>query len=148
MLLAECDAGGVQRWQPCSLAAVRHGATAEAPAMLDTAPGMVQTRSVVVATGGLSIPKIGATDFGYRLARQFGLRMVERARPGAADLRRRGWAPYAHWPGCRCRCSIATGTGKRRGPFDEDLLFTHRGLSRPGGAADLQLLAAGHADLR
>src|SRR5215468_7713032 len=60
MLLRECDAGQVTRWQPCAVHDVRQGATAFE---LDTDRGVVQAAAVVVATGGLSIPKIGASDF-------------------------------------------------------------------------------------
>ena len=87
MLLAECAAGGVTRWQPCTVQAVTHG---EGGAFrIDTDRGAAQAPALVVATGGLSIPQIGASDFGYRLARQFGHRIVPTApRAGAADLRR------------------------------------------------------------
>ena len=100
-----------------------------------------------MATGGLSIPKIGATDFGYRVAKQFGLRLVE-PRPGLVPLTFDGdaWAPYAQLAGLSLPVQIETGTKKAHGEFLEDLLFTHRGLSRPGRAADLQLLARRHAD--
>ena len=61
MLLRECEQGGVTRWQPCTVEAVR-GETDRFE--LDTDRGPVRARRLVVATGGLSIPKIGATDFG------------------------------------------------------------------------------------
>jgi predicted Rossmann fold flavoprotein len=72
MLLAECDKGGVTRWQGCAGAAVRYsdGAQDGMRYQIDTARGTVQARALVIATGGLSIPKIGATDFGYRIAKQ------------------------------------------------------------------------------
>ena len=82
MLLAECDAGGVQRWQPCSVSAVRRGARGFE---LDTARGTIAATRVVVATGGLSIPKIGATDWGHALARRFGHRIVA-PRPALVPL--------------------------------------------------------------
>jgi len=74
MLLAECDAGAVQRWQPCRVEAVRVEAGAFG---LDTTRGPLRATRLVVATGGLSIPKIGATDWGYALARRLGHRIVE-----------------------------------------------------------------------
>ncbi len=116
MLLRECDAGAVQRWQPCGVKAVR--VDSDGVYELDTERGPVRSRSVVVATGGLSIPKIGATDFGYRVAKQFGLRLVE-PRPGLVPLTfdGDGWLPYA---GLSAQMA-----------FLEDLLFTHRGLSGP-----------------
>jgi predicted Rossmann fold flavoprotein len=130
MLLAECEAGQVQRWQPCGVKAVR--TTADGHYELDTAQGTVSSRSVVVATGGLCIPKIGATDFGYRLARQFGLRVVE-PKPGLVPLTFApdAWAPYAALAGLSLPVQIETGAKKARMAFSEDLLFTHRGLSGP-----------------
>ena len=129
MLLAECDAGGVTRWQPCGVQAVRHS---EGLYALDTDRGTVHTRALVVATGGLSIPKIGATGWGYDIASQFGLRLVPR-RPGLVPLTFDGdaWAPYAQLAGLALPVGIETGEKKTRMHFDEDLLFTHRGLSGP-----------------
>jgi predicted Rossmann fold flavoprotein len=129
MLLAECDAGGVVRRQPCSVSAVRHGG---AGFELDTSAGGVRSTRLVVATGGLSIPKIGATDWGYRLARQFGHAIVE-TRPALVPLTfdAAGWAPFAALAGLSLEVGIETGAGPSRGRFVEDLLFTHRGLSGP-----------------
>jgi hypothetical protein len=141
MLLAECDAaalgGQVERWQPCSVKNIafsdvsRHGKVISCY-QLDTDRGSIETASVVIATGGLSIPKIGATDFGYRVAKQFGLRLVE-TRPGLVPLTFDGaaWAPYAQLAGLALPVKIETGAKKARGEFLEDLLFTHRGLSGP-----------------
>ena len=130
MLLAECAAGGVQRWQPCGVKAVR--VAGDGGYEIDTERGTVRSARVVLATGGLSIPKIGATDFGYRLARQFGLRLVE-PRPGLVPLTFDGgaWAPYADLSGLALPVQISTGDKKQRAVFSEDLLFTHRGLSGP-----------------
>ena len=76
---------------PCKVKRVEQDATSGF--VLHTDSGDIEADSVVIATGGLSIPKIGATDFGYRIAKQFGLKHG-RAAPGAgaADLRRRRWA--------------------------------------------------------
>jgi predicted Rossmann fold flavoprotein len=127
MLLAECAQGRVERWQPCKVAEVGHG---EHGFTLDTDRGVVQSPQLVVATGGLSIPKIGASDLGYRLARQFGHRIVE-LRPGLVPLTFDGaaWAPYAALAGLSLEAGVATHDG--RAAFLEDLLFTHRGLSGP-----------------
>jgi len=133
MLLAECAAGGVTRWQPCSLKQVRAGTVDGADGYeIDSSQGTIACRSVVVASGGLSIPKIGATDFGYRIARQFGLRLVE-TRPALVPLTFDGadWAPYAGLAGLSLPVQIETGTKKAKMAFLEDLLFTHRGLSGP-----------------
>jgi len=129
MLVAECDAGNVQRWQPCAVQAVRHGA---AGFELDTARGPVTAPRLVAATGGLSIPKIGASDWGYRLARQFGHAIVE-PRPALVPLTfdPAPWAPFAALAGLSLEVTIETGSGRERGRFVEDLLFTHRGLSGP-----------------
>ena len=129
MLLAECDAGGVTRWAGCKVPAVRF---ADGVYTLDTDQGPVQTRALVVATGGLSIPQIGASPWGYDIATQFGLRLVTR-RPGLVPLTFDGqaWSPYAQLAGLALPVGIATGEKKQRMAFDEDLLFTHRGLSGP-----------------
>ena len=137
MLLAECDAGGVTRWQPCQVKNIRFSASCADEAgtgcyEIDSDRGVIQARQVVIATGGLSIPKIGATDFGYRIARQFGLRVVE-PRPALVPLTfdGEGWAPYAQLAGLALPVVIETGEKKERMAFSEDLLFTHRGLSGP-----------------
>ena len=133
MLLAECAAGGVTRWQPCSVRQVRSATVDGADGYeVDTSQGTVACRSVVVATGGLSIPKIGATDFGYRIAKQFGLRLVE-TRPALVPLTFDGadWTPYAGLAGLSLPVQIETGARKSKMAFLEDLLFTHRGLSGP-----------------
>jgi predicted Rossmann fold flavoprotein len=141
MLLAECDAGAlgghVDRWQPCSVKNIGFSATSQRETVtssyqIESDRGTVECAAVVVATGGLSIPKIGATDFGYRVAKQFGLRLVE-TRPGLVPLTfdEQAWAPYAQLSGLSLPVRIETGTKKARGEFLEDLLFTHRGLSGP-----------------
>jgi len=129
LLQAECAAGAVQHWQPCSMHQVRRSA---AGFELDTDRGSVGAAQLVVATGGLSIPKIGATDLGYRLARQFGHRVVE-PRPGLVPLSfdAATWAPFTALAGVSLEVAIAAGSGRARQRFVEDLLFTHRGLSGP-----------------
>src|SRR5215212_2344066 len=82
MLVAECEHGGVARWQPCSVSAV---AEMGAGFRVETDRGAVVSEQLVIATGGLSIPQIGASDFGYRLARQFGHRIIE-TRPALVPL--------------------------------------------------------------
>jgi len=125
MLQAECDTGGVQWRMPCAVQAVAREAGLF---VLQTDAETVHSRRLVVATGGLSIPKIGATDYGYRLARQFGLRIVE-PRPALVPLifDAAGWHSFASLAGLSISAQVRAG-----GPcFDEDLLFTHRGLSGP-----------------
>jgi hypothetical protein len=135
MLLRECAAGEVTHWQPCAVRQVgvmADAAPATARYRIETDRGPVESRFVVVATGGLSIPKIGASDFGYRIARQFGLRVVA-PRPALVPLTFDGqqWAPYSQLAGLSLPVQIETGEGKHRVLFSEDLLFTHRGLSGP-----------------
>ena len=91
MLLDACALAGVQRWQPCTIETIEAEAASAPPSgpsryRLHTSQGLVQAHNLVVATGGLSIPKIGATDFGYRIAKQFGLPIVAQ-RPGLVPLR-------------------------------------------------------------
>jgi len=131
MLLALCEAGQVERWQPCSVGAVEHSLGRY---RLQTERGAVEAAQLVIATGGLSIPKIGATDWGYRIARQFDLRLIE-PRPALVPLVFEGspWAPYSSLAGLALPVRISTPVAGKKGRqvFDEDLLFTHRGLSGP-----------------
>ena len=129
MLLAECRLGGVTHWQPCTVGEIRHGADGFDVA---TDRGAARARHLVIASGGLSIPKIGASDFGYRLARQFGHRIVE-TRPALVPLTfdAAEWAPFVPLAGLSLQATVQTGNGPARGEFLEDLLFTHRGLSGP-----------------
>ncbi|MDI1270884.1 MAG: NAD(P)/FAD-dependent oxidoreductase [Polaromonas sp.] len=143
LLLAECDAGGVTRWQPCRVSSIKYDSSPDGTGAgsykIESDRGLIEAPQLVIATGGLSIPKIGATDFGYRIAKQFGLRLVE---PGAAlvplTFDGEAWAPYAQLAGLALPVRIETGppdaTPKQRKKavvFAEDLLFTHRGLSGP-----------------
>jgi len=129
MLLDECGAGRITRRQPCRVAAVRRD---DGGFELDTDAGTLFAPQLVVASGGLSIPKIGASDFGYRLARQFGHRVIE-PRPALVPLKfdAGSWAPFASLSGVSLEVAIECGAGRERGAFVDDLLFTHRGLSGP-----------------
>jgi hypothetical protein len=125
MLRSECAAGGVRWAMPCRVEriGVRGGLFEVA-----TDQGTHGARRLVVATGGLSIPKIGATDFGHRIARQFGLRVVAPA-PALVPLTfaAEDWRPFVPLAGISLEVDVRCG----RGRFTEDLLFTHRGLSGP-----------------
>ena len=125
MLARECAAGRVARWQPCRVSAIRSTATGFA---VDTDQGGVASAQLVVATGGLSIPKIGASDFAYRVARQFGHRIVE-TRPALVPLTvaPAAWGRFGELSGLSLPVEITSGGGR----FAEDLLFTRRGLSGP-----------------
>ena len=144
VLLAECAMGTVTHWQPCSIKSIKENASGSTPDEtyryhINSDYGLIQTSQVVIATGGLSIPKIGATDLGYRIAQQFGLRMVE-TRPALVPLTFDGtdWAPFAQLAGLALPVLIETGLAeanpkqrKKAVVFAEDLLFTHKGLSGP-----------------
>jgi predicted Rossmann fold flavoprotein len=125
MLRAECDAGGVRWAMPCKVARIgKRGELFE----VATEQGAFAAQRVVIATGGLSIPKIGASDFGYRIASQFGLGIVPMA-PALVPLTfdAQTWRPFAQLAGL----SLEVDVRCEKGRFTEDLLFTHRGLSGP-----------------
>ncbi|MBN9424888.1 MAG: NAD(P)/FAD-dependent oxidoreductase [Burkholderiales bacterium] len=144
LLRGECEAGGVQWLRPCQVDAVVHReppgggngsssiGNAHCRYEVHTQAGILRTHELVVATGGLSIPKIGASDFGYKLARQFGLRVVE-PRPALVPLTFSGesWAPFAELAGVALPVVASAPANAAAPAFDEDLLFTHRGLSGP-----------------
>lgn len=93
-----------------------------------TPQGNASASSLVIATGGLTVPKIGATPFGYRVAEQFGLAVVPQ-RPALVPL---AFAPealarYGDLSGISVDAEVACGGAR----FRENLLFTHRGLSGP-----------------
>ncbi|WP_292938311.1 NAD(P)/FAD-dependent oxidoreductase [Noviherbaspirillum sp.] len=129
MLKAECDLGHVAWRMPCRIEAI--GKQGEA-FQLDTDAGVLLADNVVIATGGLSIPKIGATDFAFRIAKQFGLKLIE-PRPALVPLTfdHAAWEPFVPLAGIALEVDIETGEKKSRAHFREDLLFTHRGLSGP-----------------
>jgi predicted Rossmann fold flavoprotein len=124
MLQAECDAGGVQWRRPCAVMSV---AKAEA-FRIETDQGPVHSTSLVIATGGLTVPKIGATPFAYKVAEQFGLAVVP-PKPALVPLGMDAqWlARYGELSGV----SVEVEASCRGGEFREAMLFTHRGLSGP-----------------
>jgi predicted Rossmann fold flavoprotein len=147
MLKSECELGKVDRRQPLAVAAVRKEGDLFA---LDTEDGVLTAASLVVASGGLSIPKIGATDFGYRLARQFGIAVID-PQPALVPLTfdALDWTAFNSLAGIAAPVSIGTEHSSIR--FEEDLLFTHRGISgpavlqissywKPGSRLDIDLL--------
>lgn len=129
MLKAECDQAGVQWRMGCGVRSL--GKEGER-FRIDSDGGAMATANLVIATGGLSIPKIGATDFAYRVARQFDLKLVE-TRPGLVPLTfdSAAWQALTELAGIVLEVDVETGEKKARGKFLEDLLFTHRGLSGP-----------------
>jgi len=125
MLVEETRAGGVAWRQPCAVAGVSRGASGF---RIDTSQGAIESESLVVATGGLTVPKIGATPFAYQLAAQFGLEVVP-PKPALVPL---SFPPellarYGDLAGVSLPAEASCG----RGRFRESLLFTHRGLSGP-----------------
>ena len=87
-----------------------------------------RARALVIATGGLSIPKMGATPFGYALARQFGLKVVE-PRPALVPLVFNAQDRQHYCDLAGISAEVVTSIGKQH--FREKMLFTHRGLSGP-----------------
>ena len=131
MLLAEADAAGVTLSAPTEVDGIARDAagfrlTCTGPA--GAAQRRLTSKALVIATGGLSIPKIGASKFGYEVAQQFGLTVL----PTRAAL-----VPLTFQSGLLARCAAMSGLavdavvrcGKTA--FQEGLLFTHRGLSGP-----------------
>ena len=133
MLLRENEAGGVVRRQPCGVRGIRRSEGETPRFELDTDAGPVAAPRLVIATGGLPVPAIGATDFGLKVAQQFGLGVIA-PRPALVPLTfdAQAWAPFAALSGIALPAGISCGAGKARTTFLEDLLFTHRGLSGPG----------------
>lgn len=129
MLKAECALGNVAWRMPCNIKNINKS---DELFRIETDTGEILAGSLVIATGGLSIPKIGATDFAYRIAKQFDLKMVE-PRPGLVPLTfdLASWQPFVPLAGIALPVEVETGSKKARGYFKEDLLFTHRGLSGP-----------------
>jgi predicted Rossmann fold flavoprotein len=124
LLLEECRLAGVEIRVGCRVQSVCKGERFSVATNLGTfiAPALV------VATGGLSFPKLGATDFGHRLARQFGLRLTE-LRPGLVPLTFADSTleTFADLTGV----ALPVRLRHPRQSFAEALLFTHRGLSGP-----------------
>jgi predicted flavoprotein YhiN len=109
----------------CAVDGVEHAAGVFS---VTTAEGMFRAGSLVIATGGLTVPKIGATPFGYQVAAQFGLDVVP-PRPALVPL---AFAPewlarYGDLAGIALDVEASCNGGR----FRENLLFTHRGLSGP-----------------
>ena len=137
MLEGECGAVGVEVRCGVSLVRVRKTQFSEARPgapgrwVVETGAGEIECESVVVATGGLSIPKMGATGFGYEVAKQFGHGMVE---PRAA-LVPLVFAPEDRDAWCDLTglsAEVVASVGTKKSPmFREKLLVTHRGVSGP-----------------
>ena len=129
MLKAECEVGKVSWRMPTAVRKL--GKQGEA-FHIATDAGEIIAQQVVIATGGLSIPKIGATDFAFRIAKQFDIKLIE-PRPALVPLTfsEADWQSFIPLAGISLEVDVATGDKKTGGRFREDLLFTHRGLSGP-----------------
>ena len=133
MLEAECRDAGVETRMRTQVLGVARDSDGFAVRVLN---GSVRARAVVVATGGLSIPKMGATGVGYDIAREFGLRIAE-PRPALVPLTFHGedaerWADLSGLS-AEVMARVEGGAkGRRPTPiFREKMLITHRGLSGP-----------------
>ncbi|MFP4137898.1 MAG: NAD(P)/FAD-dependent oxidoreductase [Halomonas sp.] len=125
VLLTECDWAGVEVRLKTSVEAVAHHGEGM---RLATSLGPIECGALVVATGGLSIPTLGATGFGYDLARQFGLAVTD-TRPALVPF-----TLTSHWKtraAALAGVSVEVEASCRGGRYREPMLFTHRGLSGP-----------------
>lgn len=122
MLMSECEAGRVAVRNSCSVESVER---TEDNFRVATNQGTFASEKLVIATGGLSFAKVGATDLGYRIAKQFGLKIVQ-TRPSLVPLVF-GGGGFRELAGISVD-SLVTVNGVS---FRENILFTHRGLSGP-----------------
>ena len=141
MLRSECEAAGVKRFMSCEVGEIKYYPSPENATQNDdrqktgqhkffvsTSRGDFNASSLVIATGGLSIPKTGATPFGYHVAEQFGI-PITKLKPGLVPLTFApdDWKPYADLTGL----SLDAVVSFEKMSFRENMLVTHRGLSGP-----------------
>ncbi len=138
MLEAECAKAGVDILTHCEIKSVAKTDTFS----VVTSTGAYTSESLVIATGGLSIPKMGATDFGYRLAQQFGLQLID-THAGLVPFTFSGAMHELtnRLSGLSLRAELRADSSAGSHSFTENILFTHRGLSGP---AALQLSSYWH----
>lgn len=122
MLMSECEGVGASIRTGVAVTSVRKDDAFH----LETTLGPITCESLVIASGGLSFPKIGATDFGYSVARDFGLK-IEPTRPSLVPLVARNSGASTSLAGISLDSTVST-SGRS---FRENILFTHRGLSGP-----------------
>jgi predicted Rossmann fold flavoprotein len=125
MLKVECDAVGVKLTMSCEITEIQRSYS---KFIIRTTRGQFDASSLVIATGGLSIPKIGATPFGYKVAEQFGIPLTK-LHAGLVPLSFHPdeWVAYAELSGISVDAVVSFGNQS----FREKVLFTHRGLSGP-----------------
>ena len=121
LLLKDCRDARVEIRTGCSVTTIRKPDSFK----VCTGQGDFETANVIIACGGLSFAKIGATDFGYRIARQFGLKIVP-TRPSLVAMVFEGGG-YSGLAGVSIDAAVTAG----KATFRENILFTHRGLSGP-----------------
>jgi predicted Rossmann fold flavoprotein len=127
MLLTECENAGVSIQLNTR---IHHITQREQQFQLTTSQGEFIAQSLVVATGGLSIPKMGATTLGYKIAEQFGIKVLPtRAGLVPLTLQPEDKEKFSTLSGIAVPCTVTSVSGQS---FSENLLFTHRGLSGPG----------------
>ena len=130
MLLSECQRYKVSIQLNCQLQAIKkiHNDTADDDFLLTSSIGDYGCRSLVIATGGLSVVKMGASDFGLRIARQFNLNIIA-TQPGLVPLSysAKDSKKYKPLSGIAVKCEISFADRS----FVENLLFTHKGISGP-----------------
>jgi len=124
MLEAECAQAGVQILTNVLVERIEHASGFA----IHTGEDEFRAAALVVATGGLSIPKMGATSFGYELARQFGIKIID-TRPALVPLLLNAEDRQHYCDLTGVSAEVVTTIGKQR--FREKMLFTHRGLSGP-----------------
>jgi hypothetical protein len=127
LLMSECVIAGVRVLLSTVVSEVRHDDSSRAFNLI-AGKDVFTAPALIVATGGLSIPKMGATGFGYDIARQFGI-PIEPCRPALAPLTLSGTEHAQFTPLTGVSAPVTVTCGKRS--FTEKILFTHRGLSGP-----------------
>lgn len=132
MLFSECQKGGIQIRNPVTVSTITRSQDAW---VLATSQGSQQTQHLVIATGGLPVPAIGASDYALNVAKQFDI-PINPVRPALVPLSFTAgeFLQMSDLSGVSIPVSIASGQkGKRYGTyqFEEDLLLTHKGLSGP-----------------
>ncbi|RBM69073.1 aminoacetone oxidase family FAD-binding enzyme [Vibrio tarriae] len=126
MLLSECNQPNIEQRYQVEISSIAH---TEQGFTLQTTIGEIECASLVVATGGLSMPKLGATPFGYKIAEQFGLPVISTtAGLVPFTLHVQDKEDFAPLSGVAIPVEMRAECGKT---FKEALLFTHRGLSGP-----------------
>jgi len=128
MLMAECETAGVTIRLRCEVTSINKNNGQDKGFLTETDLGAVASGSLVMATGGPSIPQMGATSFSHEIATQFGLK-VTLGRPGLVPFTFKG--PDLEFCRRLAGLSIPCGAACNGASFEENLLFTHRGISGP-----------------